>query len=588
MRSTIEQLIGAALSTLVANETLDAQAVPPAVSVERTRDPSHGDFACNVAMTMAKAARRNPRELAAQIVAALPESGEVAKVDIAGPGFINFHLSESARHAGIVQVLEQGIGYGCSEAGAGRKVLVEFVSANPTGPLHVGHGRHAAYGDSVARLLEATGHDVSREYYVNDAGRQIDILTLSLWLRYLELEGQEVAFPLAGYKGGYVGEIARVLWEEAGDALVHDATSAFSDAPPDSEDTKDKHIDALIAGARALLGEDDYRRVANTALGAVLEDIRDDLGEFGVHFDHWFSERRLVDEKLIPHALEELDTRGDLVEMEGATWFRASKYGDEKDRVVVRENGQTTYIASDIAYHYNKRERGFDLLLDVLGSDHHGYVARVRAGLVALDQPGDSLEVQFMQFVTLYRGGQKEQMSTRSGKFITLRELRADVGNDAARLFYVMRSNDQHLNFDVDLARSRTEENPVFYIQYAHARICSVFVKLADKNIEWDSATGEANLHLLDERHDELIGALTRYPEVVELAANNRAPHHVVHYLRELASDFNKYYNDESLPRFIEDTDVARRNARLALISATRQVLVNGLDLLGVSAPESM
>lgn len=584
MRETIEKLLLEALEALVASGALSASAVPDQVTVERARDRSHGDFASNAALIMARAAKRSPRDLAEQLVAAIPGHDALAKVEIAGPGFINFHLSDAARFGLITTVLERGDEFGRSATGAGRRVLVEFVSANPTGPLHVGHGRHAAYGDSVANLLAATGHDVSREYYVNDAGRQMDILALSVWLRYLELQGAAIEFPAAGYRGTYIREIAAELAAAAADTLARPVAEVFADVPADGERrAADQHVDALIARCRALLGPANYRRVADTALSSVLADIRDDLAEFGVRFDNWFSERSLYDDELVTHALAALEQHGDLFEHDGAKWFRSSQYGDEKDRVVVRDNGQTTYIASDIAYHLNKRERGFDLLLDVLGADHHGYVARVRAGLEATGQPPETLDVQLVQFVSLYRGGSKEQMSTRSGQFVTLRQLREEVGNDAARLFYVMRSNDQHLNFDLDLARSRSEDNPVYYIQYAHARICNVFAKLAEQGLAFDAAN--ADLGRLDTEHEsQLLAELGRYPDVVELAASNRAPHHLVHYLRELAHGLHTYYNAS---RFIVD-DAPLRDARLALITAVRQVLANGLTLLGVAAPESM
>ncbi|MDH3646529.1 MAG: arginine--tRNA ligase [Gammaproteobacteria bacterium] len=593
MREHIEKLIQSALKMLVSGE-LSADAVPPSINVERTRDAKHGDFASNIAMVMAKAARCNPRDLADQIINALPDSDSIERAEIAGPGFINFYLAANTRFAVIGRILDQADQFGCSDAGKDQPVIVEFISANPTGPLHVGHGRHAAYGASVANLLAATGHDVYREYYVNDAGRQIDILIVSLWLRYLEQAGEQIQFPSKAYRGDYVLDIAGIVANEHGNSLVRPAAAVYSDIPSDGDgETEDdagkageKHIDALIARTRDLLGDDGYRLIADIALNWVLEDIREDLDEFGVHLDNWFSERRMVAEGMVEHALDELRKRDDLYEKEGATWFKASAYGDEKDRVIIRENGQATYIASDIAYHLNKRERGQELLLDVLGSDHHGYVARVRAGLVSLGQPADSLEVRLVQFVSLYRGGEKAQMSTRSGQFITLRELRSDVGNDAARFFYVMRSNDQHLNFDVDLAKSRTEENPVYYIQYAHARVCSVFRTLAERDIEWDMTQGIAGLDRLQSKQEtELLAELDRYPDIVELSATNRAPHHLVHYLRSVANLFHTYYNAS---RIILDDDATLRNARLALAAATQQVIRNGLELLGVSSPETM
>ena len=584
MKTQIETLVSQALKSL-AGAALPAEVAEVEPRVERTRDARHGDFACNVAMTLAKPARKNPREIAGLIQAALPPSDLVEATDIAGPGFINFRLSARAFQHEVAAIHEQGAVYGHNDAGAGQSVIVEFVSANPTGPLHVGHGRGAAYGDSVAKLLEACGYRVHREYYVNDAGRQMDILAASIWLRYLELTGDRLDFPSNGYRGGYIREIADTLLSKVGDRLHRPAAAVFEHVPADAPaGDKETHIDALVANMRRLLGED-YRTVLDAGLDSILSDIRADLEDFGVTFDEWFSERSLADSGLVQTAIERLQRDDRAYTKDGALWFRAMDLGDEKDRVVVRDNGQSTYIASDIAYHLGKRQRGFDHLLDVLGADHHGYVARVRAGLEAMGEPPDSLEVRLVQFAVLYRGGEKVQMSTRSGEFVTLRELREEVGNDAARLFYVMRSNDQHLDFDLELAKSRTNENPVYYIQYAHARICSVFRQLHDKALEWDTQAGLEELEQLQEDHEQsLMRALGRYPEVIELAAANRAPQTVVNYLRELANEFHTYYNAHT---FLVD-DAALRDARLSLIAATRQVLRNGLSMVGVSAPESM
>jgi arginyl-tRNA synthetase len=464
--------------------------------------------------------------------------------------------------------------------------MVEFVSANPTGPLHVGHGRHAAFGASLSNLLDAAGFKVHREYYINDAGRQMEILAASVWLRYLECFGEVFAFPSNGYRGDYLHPISDKLVERCGRTLVRPAATVFANLPPDAPaGDKDVYIDAVIARAKELLGADGFHQAFDLALGDILADIRDDLAEFGVRYDEWFSERSLSDNGAIDHALDLLRSNGVVYEKDGAEWFRATDFGDEKDRVVVRENGLKTYFASDIAYHLNKRERGHEQLIDVLGSDHHGYIARVRAGLVAMGQPADCLEVRLMQFVTLYRGGEKVQMSTRSGEFITLRELRREVGNDAARFFYVMRSNEQHLDFDMQLATSHSNENPVYYIQYAHARVCSVLRQVREKGFELDAARGRAGLHRLVEPHEQaLLATLSRYPEVVEASALQRAPHALVHYLRELATDFHAYYNAHQF--LVEDGEL--RDARLALIQGVKQAVRNGLGLLGVSAPEAM
>lgn len=583
MKSSIAQLVEQAINSLP--DLAEAPEVSSiSTTVERTRDARHGDFMTNIAMRLAKSLGRNPREIAAAIIDKLPESELIDKVGIAGPGFINFHVSSKALHYALASVLQQGKCYGHQEIRPEPRILLEFVSANPTGPLHVGHGRHAAYGATVGNLLEAAGFKVDREYYVNDAGRQMDILGVSIWLRLLEQSGVTISFPEAGYKGDYIQDIAASLDISGMPKLSADEISSGlpADAP---EGDKEEYIDALIEKGHELLGIHHFQRIRRQSIDSILADIEDDLAGFGVTFDRWFFEQSLTDDNLIDNALTILKERNMLYEKDGATWFRATDYGDEKDRVVVRDNGKTTYFAADIAYHDDKRKRGYDHLLDILGSDHHGYQVRVRAGLEAMGYGGDNLEVELIQFVTLYRAGEKQSMSTRSGEFVTLRQLREEVGNDAARFFYVMRSNDQHLDFDLELAKSRSNDNPVYYIQYAHARVASVFRQLQDRSLQYDQAAGIANLALLEKIHEKsLMTTLTRFPEVIELAANNRAPQHLVHYLRDLANDFHTYYNAHT---FIVDDD-ALRNARLALITATRAVIASGLAIIGVSAPDSM
>jgi len=586
MKNQLQALIAQAVAALRADGTLPAD-VDPAIQIERTRDPAHGDLACNVAMLLAKPARAKPRDLAEKIVAALPADASVTKVEIAGPGFINFFLSDDAFHAVIPQVLEAGEAYGHSTVGNDQRVQVEFVSANPTGPLHVGHGRGAAYGAAVADLLAAAGFAVHREYYVNDAGRQMDILAASVWLRYLELAGEELEFPANAYKGDYVWDIAATLHREHGDRFRHPWPTISADLPADEPQGGDKelYIDALIERARDLLGKDEYRFVFDTGLNYILDDIRDDLAQFGIAYEEWFSERSLTDSGAVDKALQRLKDSGHTYEKEGALWFRSADFGDEKDRVLVRDNGQTTYFASDIAYHMDKLERGFDRVIDVWGADHHGYVPRVRAALKALgDDPG-KLDVLLVQFAILYRGGEKLQMSTRSGEFVTLRQLRKEVGSDAARFFYVMRKCEQHMDFDLDLARSESKDNPIYYIQYAHARVCSALRKLEEKGWQYDQELGLQQLALLSTDHElSLLTSLSRYPEVIESAALAHEPHQLCHYLRELANDFHTYYNEHKI--LVDEAPL--RNARLALSQATRQVIANGLGLLGVTAPESM
>ena len=587
MKNRIEKLVLDALAALPPGTLGDAP--PPDPAIERSRDVAHGDFATGVAMRLAKAARTNPRKLAEAIVAAIPANELIAKTEIAGPGFINFFMTPAAWQAEMSRVLAEGAGYGRGNDGGGRRAIVEFVSANPTGPLHVGHGRGAAFGATVANLLEADGWRVHREYYVNDAGRQMDILAASVWLRYLELCGEALPFPANGYRGDYVRPVAERLRATQGDALRRPASVVRHGLPLDEPEggDKDLYIDAVIARAKELLG-DGFRAVFDAGLTDILADIQNDLAEFGVHFDRWYSEQDLGDGKdggPIDRALKRLREHGRVFEQEGATWFRATEFGDEKDRVVVRANGQKTYFASDIAYHLDKRERGFSLLVTILGADHHGYVARVRAGLAAMGEPPESLQVPMIQFVTLFKGGEKVPMGKREAQFVTLRDLRTEVGNDAARFIYVMRSNDQPLDFDLELAKKQSNDNPVYYVQYAHARIASVLKQAAERGLPFDQAAGLEALASLGEPAElALMREISRWPEVVRLGAEQRAPHLVVHYLRELAQAFHACY---AALQFIVD-DARVRNGRLALIAAARQVLQNALAILGVSAPETM
>ena len=572
-KTQLADLLRAALLS-VAPEQADTP-----INLERPKQAGHGDFASNLALQLAKPLKRNPRDLANLLLAELPASSLVAKAEVAGAGFINFTLASDAKTAVVQRVLEQGEAFGRGQK-SGVKVQVEFVSANPTGPLHVGHGRGAAYGASLSDVLDFAGFDVTREYYINDAGRQMDILALSTWLRYLDLFGITVAFPPNAYQGDYVKDMAAQIKEAHADRFVKvSAADVLQDAPSVEAD-KEGHLDALIANAKNLLGSD-YAWVHGFALTEQLGDGREDLEEFGVTFDKWFSERSLFDTGLVEKAVTELEARGHLYVQDGAKWFRSTAFGDEKDRVVQRENGLFTYFASDIAYHANKYERGFDRIIDIWGADHHGYIPRVKGALQALGLPPEKLDVALVQFAVLYRDGQKAAMSTRSGEFVTLRELRREVGNDACRFFYVLRKADQHLDFDLDLAKSQSNENPVYYIQYAHARLCSVLG-------QWNGVLADlsgADLARLDnERELALCARLTAFPEVVQGAAADYAPHQIAFYLKDLAGEFHSYYNAE---RMLVD-DEGLKLARLALAAAVRQVIRSGLALLGVSAPDSM
>ena len=610
MKARLEGRLAEALAALRADGTVPADAAPD-IAVTRTRDPAHGDFATNLALQLAKPAGRRPREIAEALVAALPASDFIRETAIAGPGFVNFFVTEKAQSAIVRRVLETGEAYGRGDVGAGTQVQVEFVSANPTGPLHVGHGRGAALGATIANLLEATGFDVQREYYVNDAGRQMDILGVSVWLRYLELAGEPVRFPANGYRGGYVRDVAAALREAHGDAFVRPGGEVMGDLPADARDAggaggddaaaapadnaadgpgdegaggdKDAHVDALVVRARTLLGENGWRVVFDAGLEAILDDIRDDLGEFRVRFDEWFSERSL--QPGIPDVLARLEAGGHTYERGGSVWFRSTDFGDDKDRVVVREDGRPTYLASDIAYLDDKMARGFDRVLYLFGADHHGYVTRMRAVCQALGHDVDRLEFLLIQFAILYRGSERVQMSTRSGSFVTLRELRDEVGTDAARWFYVMRRHQAHLDFDLELAKSTSKDNPVFYVQYAHARICSVEREASQRGMAADVEAGLGALERLTEAEDaELMTLLAAWPETLEGAALAREPHRVTGYLRDLANGLQRYY---TLHKVLVD-DAPLRNARLALLFAVRRVLANGLAVIDVSAPEVM
>ena len=585
MKSELERLIGEALKSLVG--PVLPQAVDPAsIGVERSRDAEHGDFSSNVAMRLARQARRSPRELAQAIVTALPASSVLARVEVAGAGFINFYLAPGAQNVVLRQIFERGDRYGESDLALGEPLIIEFVSANPTGPLHVGHGRQAAYGATLANLLSAIGHRVHREFYINDGGRQMDILTVSTWLRYLEHCGDSPPFPSNGYRGDYVRAIAAQLYQRRGRELFRSAAEVSAGVFPDAPvGDKEQHIDALIMRMTALIGDGGRNEVHELALSLMLADMRQELQDFGVVFDSWASERELARSGAVEHAIDTLRAKGALYRKDGAVWFRATQYGDDEDRVLVRANGQNTYFAPDIAYHLQKCERGFRRLLDVLGADHHGYVARIRGALVAMGQNGDSLEACLIQFVSLFRGGEKIPMGKREAQFVTLRQLREEVGNDACRLFYLMRSHDQQLDFDLELAKSRTNENPVYYIQYAHARIESVLRQLAARQLQYDAAMALANLDRLEcVQEQSTLRELARFPEVIAQAATTRAPHSLVHYLRELATAFHTWYNASTF--IVEEAPL--RNARLALALGVRQVIRNGLRLLGVSAPESM
>ncbi len=582
MKDQLQDLLKKCIQDLI-NEGLINE-MPSKVRLDHTKDKSHGDYATNIALMLAKQAKTSPLELAKIIVNQLEDASFIKKTEIAGPGFINFFLSDASSTSIVSEIIELGEMYGKSEIGKGQSILLEYVSANPTGPLHVGHGRGAAYGATVSNLLRNIGFKVDNEYYVNDAGRQMDILTVSIFLRYLSLCGEQIRFPDNGYQGQYINDIADSIVVESGESFKQSADIVFENICKDGIEGGDKesHIDELIVRAKDLLG-DNFQTIFQVGIESILGGIKDDLADFGVRFEKWFSEQSLIDSGLSESCITRLKDSGHIYKKDGALWFKTTNYGDEKDRVVVRDNGNHTYFASDIAYHLEKLERGYDKIINVWGADHHGYIPRVKASIGALGHKPDKLEILLVQFANLYRGGQKVQMSTRSGSFVTLEDLRKEVGNDAARFFYILRKSEQHMDFDLDLAKSKTNENPVFYIQYAHARICSVFRQANEKGFE--SNLEEANLSLLTEEVEKnILRELSRYKSVIESAAIQYEPHQLAYYLRDLATQFHSYYN--ACTFILEDQDLTQ--ARLSLIHAAKQILRNGLSILGVGAPESM
>ena len=531
--------------------------VPPGfkVQLEVPRMEAHGDFATNVALSLAKLNRCSPKDIAASFAEQLADGdGLFSQVDIAGPGFINMLINPSAwlKVLGEVHRLDQN--YGRSNLGQGRYVQVEFVSANPTGPLHVGHGRGAATGDALARILEATGHRVEREYYINDAGTQVETLGKSVFLRYQQLLGRKVEFPDTCYQGDYIRVLAQELRELYADSCL---------------DVSEEEVLAVFS---------DY------SVRRILEGIRTDLEKFGVHFDRWFSERSLYESGAVDRVIETLRTAGHIYEKDGAAWFRATAFGDEKDRVVVRANGMTTYLASDLAYHRDKYLRGFQQVIDLWGADHHGYQDRMYAGVMALGEKREALKLLLVQLVNLMRKGEQIAMSTRAGEFVTLRDVVDEVGRDAARFIFLTRRSDSPLDFDLELAKDKSADNPVYYVQYAHARISSIKRLAQERQLELEDRSNLDLDRLNLPEEIALIKQLSLYPEVVESSARHLEPHRIPYYLTQLASSFHSYYKHH---RIIQD-DLNLAQARFYLVQMIRIVIRNGLDLLGVSAPEQM
>ncbi len=554
MNQRLKQHIYNALQICYERGTLKSAQLPE-IALEVPAHAEHGDFSSNIAMVLARAERMAPRKVAEALVSVLEEStAESGRVEIAGPGFINFFLPSGHWFETLDEVLRRGADYGQSNFGKGKKVQVEFVSANPTGPLHIGHGRGAATGDAVAAVLNAAGYQVQREYYLNDAGNQMQTLGRSLLLRYRELLGEAVEFPGECYQGDYIRDLAQEVLESKGQVLLE---------LPENE---------AIEQIGAYGG------------GQIRHGIDQDLEDFGIHFDNWYSEQSLYDRGEVERGIALLKERGLTYELDGALWFKTTDFGDDKDRVLVRSNGITTYFASDVAYHKEKYERGFDLVIDVWGADHHGYVPRMKAVLAGLGRDTDDLQCILVQLVNLLRDGKPVAMSTRSGEFVTLRQVIDEVGKDACRFFFLSRRSDSQLDFDLELAKKQSNENPVYYVQYAHARVCSINRNAAEAGITLPAA-GEVDFsQLILEDELALVKQLSRYGEVIESAAQHFEPHRVVFYLQDLAARFHSYYNKG---RVLTD-DMKTSRARLYLINGVRIVLENALLLLGVSAPERM
>ena len=548
------------------------------LELSRNANNDHGDFSSNIALKLASKLKSPPMKLAEQIIGSLETPAELELAECVKPGFINFYLSAEKKHSVLETILKHGRDFGSSCAPEKMRILLEFVSANPTGPLHVGHGRHAAFGDSLARLLKKAGHEVFTEYYLNDAGRQIDILCLSVILEMLRAEGLELKNINGLYKGIYIKEISQALIKEGFEinkkVLI-----------PKLDGSADEIVDALILEMKNVIGSELFQKISDKTVSRMTKLLKDDLSDFRVKQDGFYSEKSLFSKGKIEEACEIIKKNGNAYEKDGALWLESSKYGDDKDRVVIREDGRSTYFASDIAYHHDKKMRGFDLLINVLGSDHHGYVSRLEAGLASTGNKASDLDVILMQFVTLYRGKKKIQMSTRSGNFVPMRDLYSEVGVDAARFFYVSRSHDQHLDFDLDLATEQNNNNPVYYIQYANARIKSVLNENEKRGYVFDEGIGKANLVKLDLTiEEEIISLLGKYPETILKSSETRAVNKIANYLKSLAQLFHSYYGST---KFVSE-DEKTRNARMLLLICVSTIIEDGLDILGVSSPIKM
>ena len=551
------------------------------IEISRSIKPDHGDFSSNIALKLSKRVGLNPFQLATSISSSIDKPSWLKKTEVVQPGFINFFIGSEVKADVLISIIDKQSGFGSQDPGSKESILLEFVSSNPTGPLHVGHGRHAAFGDSLAKLLKKAGHLVETEYYINDAGRQIDILALSVLIEGVNLSGGKITPPKACYQGQYIKGIAKSINKKQLASIDNLSLTKIGTKDLD----EDEEIDVLVSAAKDSMGVDAFEKVTAVVCQHVLQTIKKDLSDFGVEYDHWFSEKNMIKASKINNVVKHLEGTNSLVKKDGATWLKTTNYGDDKDRVIIREDGRSTYFASDIGYHADKKARGFDRLINILGSDHHGYITRLKAGLASMEyEPGD-LEVILMQFVALFRGKEKIQMSTRSGNFVPMRDLYEEVGVDAARFFYVSRSHEQHLDFDLALATQQNNQNPVYYIQYANARICSVIQEIKNKGFKNNPALGKKNLGNLNNKHElELISLLQNYPDVISQAAEKRSVHQLSNYLKDLAQVFHSYYG---VQKFVVSDDEIR-NPMILLLQCVSIVIVDGLKILGVSAPKKM
>ena len=579
MKNKLKKLLQKTIATEKILGSNDAKNLE--IEISRSVKPDFGDFSSNIALKLSKQVGLSPFELATSISNSIDKPSWLKETEAIQPGFINFFIEHEVKADVLISIIDKQSAFGTQDPGSKESILLEFVSSNPTGPLHVGHGRHAAFGDSLAKLLKKAGHLVETEYYINDAGRQIDILVLSVLIEAMNLSGIKTTPPKACYQGGYIKDIAKSINKKQ---LVDINNLSLTKTGTKDLD-EDEEVDVLVSTAKDSMGGDAFEKVTELVCQYVLQTIKKDLSDFGVEYDHWFSEKNMIKASTINKVVKHLEGTNSLVKKDGATWLKTTNYGDDKDRVIIREDGRSTYFASDIGYHADKKARGFDRLINILGSDHHGYITRLKAGLASMEyEPGD-LEVILMQFVALFRGKEKIQMSTRSGNFVPMRDLYEEVGIDAARFFYVSRSNEQHLDFDLALATQQNNQNPVYYIQYANARICSVIQEIKNKGFKNNLELGKKNLGNLNNKHElELISLLQNYPDVISQAAEKRSVHQLSNYLKDLAQVFHSYYG---VQKFVVSDDEIR-NPMILLLQCVSIVIVDGLKILGVSAPKKM